>query len=139
MSKYQDVVKDLDRVKEQIEEYRERVSSPGISQPGNWIQSKSGDVSDPTGEAVVRLSELEYKRLVLLGEWLTLRGTIVDVIMEMNGADNIQFMFLRYLHGKFFREISEEMEFTISHLFTIKKRALKEFNRAYQELQDPDQ
>lgn len=132
LKKHSDVVKDLDRLEEKIEDYRTRILSASTTQISK-IRSRGGKVSDPTGEAVVKLEELECERLDLIGEKWDLRMTIFRMLMMMDNADHSRLMFLRYWKGMTFREISEDMGLTMGYLFKIKKDAITDFNRICQE------
>lgn len=133
LQRYSDVVKDRERIEELIEYYREKMTSPGTTQ-FDWIPAGRGNASDPTGEAVIKLSELECKRYDLIGKKCLIGAVIVWVTMSMTDAHYMRFIYLRYVKGMIFREISEDMGLTMSYLHRIKSKAFADFDRACAEV-----
>lgn len=115
---------------EEIEERRTRLTSTAAPTLGDRVQSSPKADAFATAMAILADKDLERQELIYVYE--DMRDTIVDQIIQLDDAAQSAVLYKRYVQGRRWDLIAEEMHFSVQRIFQIHGNALVSFSRKFQ-------
>lgn len=104
-------------------------SSISVSNEGERVQT-SGN-KDQLGAVVAKIVDMEKEVDKMVDLFVDTRSKIISQIDSMDDLDSYDILFMRYVAGKTFHEISEKTGWSIRKVFSLHGKALLEFEKKY--------
>lgn len=94
---------------------------------------KTSHSADMMGDRIIKYMELEEEIRSMIDELVTKRDLITNQIFALSDPRYVRVLTLRYVDGKQFQDIADEMNYTFRHIINLHNAALKTFERKYKE------
>lgn len=86
---------------------------------------------DRLGDTVACIYDLENELHAIVEDAIRQRKVIAGQIEEIDEDTYCNILYKRYVLGKKFKDISEEMDYNMEHLFRLHRKALKTFEKKF--------
>lgn len=114
---------------DELEERRTRLTSTAAPPLGDKVQSSPR--GDAFAAALAALADKDVQRREMIFIYEKQRDTIVDQIIGLDDAVQSQVLYERYIRGRRWDVIADDMHFSIQRIFQIHGNALVEFAKKY--------
>lgn len=114
---------------DELEERRTRLTSTAAPPLGDKVQSSPR--GDAFAAALAALADKDVQRREMIFIYEKQRDTIVDQIIGLDDAVQSQVLYERYIRGRRWDVIADDMHFSIQRIFQIHGNALVAFSRKY--------
>lgn len=114
---------------EELEERRTRLTSTAAPTLGDRVQSSPKEDAFATAMAILADKDIERQELIYIYE--ELRDKIVDQILGLDNTTQSRVLYERYVQGKRWEAIADEMYYSLQHIFRIHGVALIAFAEKY--------
>lgn len=114
---------------EELEERRTRLTSTAAPPLGDKVQSSPKGDTFASAMAVLADKDLQRRELIVCYEML--RDEIVEKILGLDNSIYSQVLYERYVQRKSWDSISEDMHYSLQHIFRLHGNALVAFAVKY--------
>jgi DNA-directed RNA polymerase specialized sigma24 family protein len=121
LKQYINLVREIDRLEAEKMQILAKLQAPPL--PEKLLCGK-GQVSDPVGNAAVKLVKISNMIDTQLDKLIDLRQEIEQAIANLEPSER-HLMRLRYIDGKRWEEIAVEMHYSIQHVWRLHGIILK--------------
>lgn len=119
----------IDILNEEIEKRRAKLTSTTIAISSDKVQTSSP--GDRFADMIVALADKELQQEDLVLSCQALRDRIVSQILELNNAAQSRVLYERYVQGRRWEQISDDMHYSLQRVFQIHGNALTAFSEKY--------
>lgn len=122
----------IEQKQEQIKEIRESVSTVRAVR-FDLEKVQGGGQTDRIGDSVVRIVDLEKELESDMLKLLDRQHEVINQIQRLDDCRCMSLLFKRYIMGKSFQIIANEMNFTYRHCLNLHEKALNAFEEVNKE------
>lgn len=123
----------IEQKQEQIKEIRESVSTVRAVR-FDLEKVQGGGRTDRIGEAVAKIVDLEKEVADDIMNLVYCQHDITNQIHKLHNLNHMKILYKRYIEGKDFKTIADEIPLTYQYVLNIHKQALKAFEIANKEI-----
>lgn len=117
------------KLSDEIEERRAKLTSMTLPVLGDKVQTSPG--GDHFADMIASLADREVKLAEDIQEYFRLRDEIVDRILGMDDAVQGDVLYQRYVQGRQWQPIADDMHYSVQRVFQIHGNALVAFAVKY--------
>lgn len=117
---------------DELEERRTRLTSTAAPPLGDKVQSSPR--GDAFAAALAALADKDLQRTELIYTYEILRERIVEQILGLDNVVQSRVLYDRYVQGKRWDDIAEELYYSRQHVCRIHGSALVEFAKKYSDI-----
>lgn len=114
--------------KEHAEELRQTVTSTG-SFDYSKLKVQASITDDKMGDTIIKIMELEYEIQQLIIDMHEQKNRIINEIHDLDNADYIRLLYMRYVEYLSLEEIAVKMCFSYDRIRHMHGYALQEFQK----------
>lgn len=114
--------------------FKYRTMAQSISVAVNPDKVQTSGSQDKMADAVAKIVDLQTECNILVDNLIDKRNTIVKQIESMNDETEINILYLKYVGGKSFSDISESINYSTRQAIRIHNKAIKNFEEKYGKL-----
>lgn len=120
----------IQKKKDQLADLKDRAQSVS-SQPTDSIRVQSSKDGDTIGKKVVQYADLETEIVEATQEFIQVKNSILNQILQLNDARYVELLCKRYVEYKKFELIAVEMVYDFDYVRAMHKHALQAFANMY--------
>lgn len=121
LEQYRHLDNEIKIKQEQLSRLRELAES--VSPFGSGISS--GETSDKVGRTAAKLVDAENEIKEMINRLVALKNDIEKIIESVENAKLRQILTLRYINGRTFEKIAEEMGYSYMQIYRLHEKALE--------------
>lgn len=116
--------------RDEIDVLRETAMSQSMQLDADRIRTDSPD-QDPMATKVIRYVEIQKEVEDLLLELMELKHTVIGQIHQLNDANLMTVLCMRYVELMTWEQIADDMGYSLQHVFRIHGKALEAFGQKF--------
>lgn len=132
LSKVQRFQNDIELEQRELQSVRDAATRITTSYSGVKVQSNPN--YDKVADSATKIADLESEIVTDIERISLLRHKIISQIRGMKNINYVNLLYFRYIECMDFQSISEEMNFVYAYCIELHGKALKAFEKQYQDI-----